>query len=142
MRQLREGDLLCPVAEQDHPQRIARELGADQMGERQRHLLRGGEAVLAVQDHGVRGVEQQHRGARGAVLRLVDAQVPIVQRDGTVVAETFPAERLLQRRGDVQVHGVAELVGTAGRLRLHPGGQVRGVVRAEARAPHRPQQPA
>src|SRR5207245_3823810 len=43
-----------------------RELRADQVGERQRHLLRRGETVLAVQDHRVRAVEHQHRGRRGA----------------------------------------------------------------------------
>ena len=54
-------DLLGGVVEQHDPEAVAGELGADQVGERERHLLGRREAVLAVEDHRVRAVEHQHR---------------------------------------------------------------------------------
>src|SRR5437867_3239456 len=137
-RQLGERDFLGRVVEQHHPQGVTRELRADQVGERQRHLLRRGETVLAVQDHRVRAVEHQHRGRRGAVLGLVHHEVAVLEVDGD--AEAFALERVGEGGVDVEVEGVAVLVGLARGLGFDAGGEVLRVVGAEARLADAPQE--
>jgi len=130
-RQLCEGDLLGGVVEQHDPQGVARELRADQVRKRERHLLGRREAVLAVQNHRVRAVEHQHRRRRRPVLRLVHHQIVVFEVDGH--AEAFALQRVGERGIDVEVERVAVLVRLADGFGLDPGGEVLGVVGAEAR---------
>ena len=129
-RQRRQRDLLGRVVEQHHLERIAGELGLDQVSERQRHFLGRGEAVLPVEDHRVGAVQQQHRGAGGAVLRLLDHEIAVFQVDRH--PDPFPGQGVPQGRGHVQVEGIAELVGLAGPLDLDPGGEIAGLMGAQA----------
>ncbi len=101
------------------------------MRQRQRHLLRRCEPVFAVENHRVRDVEQQHGRARAAILRLVHHEVGVFEIERH--PRTLARERVLQRAGNVEVHGVAELVGPGRGTRLDAGVQVRRVVRAVAR---------
>ena len=56
-RELRDWDLFGGVVEEDEVEGVAGELGADEVGERHRDALGGGEAVFAVEDHGVGAIE-------------------------------------------------------------------------------------
>src|SRR3989475_20622 len=129
--ELGERDLLGRVVEQHHAQRVARELRADQVREGQRHLLCRREAVLAVQDHGVRAVEHQHRGRRRAVLGLVHHEVVVLEVDRH--AQALALQRVRERGVHVEVERVTVLVGLADRLGLDAGREVLGLVRPEAR---------
>ena len=62
-RELRDGNLFCGVVEEDEVQRVAGKLRADQVRERHGDALRWRKAVFAVEDHRVRAVEQNDRGA-------------------------------------------------------------------------------
>src|SRR5882762_1772617 len=129
--QLGERDLLGGVVEQHHAQGVARELRADEVGERERHLLGGREAVLAVQDHGMRAVEHEHRGRGRAVLGLVHHEVVVLEVDRH--AQALALQRVRERGVDVEVERVTVLVGLADRLGFDAGGEVLGLVRPEAR---------
>jgi len=108
LRELAERDLLRPIPEGEHVDGVARELRADEVAERQRDPLGGGEPVLAVQDHGVRDVQHQDGRARRAVLRLVHHEVGVVEVQGDF--QPFALDGVLERGGDIEVEGVAELV--------------------------------
>src|SRR5216683_1325483 len=129
--QLGERDLLGGVVEQHHAQRIARELRADEVGEGERHFLGRREAVLAVQDHGVRAVEHEHRGRGRAVLGLVHHEVVVLEVDRH--PQALALQRVRERGVHVEVERVTVLVGLADRLGLDAGGEVLGLVRPEAR---------
>src|SRR5256712_634100 len=129
--QLGERDLLGRVVDQPHAQRVARELRADEVGERERHFFGRREAVLAVQDHGVRAVEHEHRGRRRAVLGLVHHEVVVLEVDRH--AQALALQRVRERGVHVEVERVTVLVGLADRLGLDAGGEVLGLVRPEAR---------
>src|SRR5579862_197752 len=135
-RQRGERNLLGRVVEEDDLQRVAGELRPDEVRERERDLLRGGEAVFAVKDHRVGAVEHQHGGAARAVLRLADHQVGVVEVDGDVQVPV-PDERVLEGLVHVEVQHVAELVRLAPAIGLDSRGEVGGVVRAEARLAER-----
>ena len=124
LRERRERDLLGGVVEEHHVERVAGELRADQVRERERDLLGRREAVLAVQDHRVRAVEHQHRRAARAVLGLAHHQVAVVEVDRHVEV-AVARERVLERRVDVEVQRVAELVRLAPAVGLDAGGEVR-----------------
>ena len=106
---------------------------------RERHgdALGGGEAVFAVEDHGVGAVEQDDGGAGGLVVGLVDVQVGVLDVEGRVLfagdggVEAFAGEDAGERGGDVEVEGVAELVEFGGAVGFDAGGFVAGVVAAE-----------
>ena len=129
---------LGAVVEQHAAQAVAGILRADQVRQRQRDLLGGREAILAVEDHAVAAIEHQHRGAGALVLALVDVQVGVlhVERDLGALA----ADGGEQRLADVEVQRVAELVLLGGAGGLDAGGEVAGVVAAEARFAERAQQ--
>ena len=78
-RELRDGDVLGGVVEEDEVDGVAGVLGADEVGERHRYAFGGGEAVFAVEDHGVRAVEQDYRGAGGLVVGLLDVEVGVLE---------------------------------------------------------------
>src|SRR5579885_265966 len=122
-RQLREWQLFRVVVEEDDLERVARILRADQVRERERDLLGGREAVFAVEDHRVRAVEHDDRGARRLIILLVDVQVSVfeVERDGQALA----LDGREQSRVHVEVDRVAELV----RLRRLRGLDARREVR-------------
>ena len=104
------------VVEEDEVERVARKLRADEVRERHGDALCGREAVFAVEDHGVRAVEQDDRGAGGLVVGLVDVQVGVVDVQRRMLfafdggSETFASEDTGEGGGDVEVEGVAELV--------------------------------
>jgi len=127
-----------PCREQDHTQRVARKLRADQVGERERHFLGRREAVLAVQDHGVRAVEHEHRGRRRAVLGLVHHEVVVLEVDRH--AQPLALQRVRQRGVHVEVERVAVLVGLAHRVHFDAGREMLGLVRPEARLANASQQ--
>jgi hypothetical protein len=75
LSQPREWDFFCTVMKQHEFDRVARELRANHVCQRQRHLLGGREAVLAVQDHAVRAVQHHDGRGGGLVLGLTHHQV-------------------------------------------------------------------
>ena len=85
--QLADRNLLGRIVEQHDPQRVAGELRANQVRERERDFFRRCEAVLAVQNHRVRAVEHQYRRGRRAVYRLMHHQIVVLEIDRH--AETF-----------------------------------------------------
>ncbi len=123
--------------EEDEVEGVARELGADEVGEGHGDTLGGGEAVFAVEDHGVGAVEQDDGGAGGGVVGLVDVDVGVVDVEGGVLfafdggGEAFAGEDGGEGGGDVEVEGVAELVELGGAVGFDAGGFVAGVVAAE-----------
>ena len=107
----------------------------------------------------MRDVQHQDGGARRPVVGLVHHEVLVVQveqrgprcravrGDGRSRApplrrklEPLPRDRVLERLGEVQVEGVAELVGLAPRVGLDAGGVLAGLVGTDARLAHRRQQ--
>ncbi len=115
-RQLADRDLLGGVVEENERERIAGELGADQVRERHGDALRRREAIFAVEDHGVRAVEQNDSRAGALVVRLVDVEVAVLDIQGAgmervgrgVVALT--REDAIEGCGDVEIEGVTELI--------------------------------
>ena len=59
-RELGDGDVLGGVVEQDEVDGVAGELGANEMGEGHCDALGRGESVFAVEDHGVRAVQENY----------------------------------------------------------------------------------
>ena len=108
---------------------VAGELRSDQVRQRQRHALGGREAVFAVKNHAVGAIEQQYRRARTLVLALTDLEVAVIEfeRQGEAVA----ANGGEQRRVDVQVQRVAELVRAGGAVRFDAGRLLARIVAAE-----------
>ena len=112
--------------------RVARELRANEMRERERDFLGRREAILAVQNHRVRRVEHEHRRARRSVLGLTYHQVGVLEVYRNADCPC-PREGVLERFIDVEVQHIAELVLLAPAVGLDAGGEVRRVVRADAR---------
>ena len=111
-------------------QRVAGKLRANQVRERQRHLFRRGETVLAVENHAVAAVEQEHGGARTLVFGLVHHQIGIIEFDGNL--GTLAAHRVEQGRADVEIERVAKFIGARDAARFDAGGQIARVVTTEA----------
>ncbi len=130
--------LLGGVVEQHAAQAVAGVLRADQVRERQRHLLGRREAVLAVEDHAVAAIEHQHRGAGALVFALVHVQVGIFQIERHLGA--FAPDGGKERLADVEIQRVAELVALRGSGGLDAGGQIARIVAAEARLAERAEQ--
>ncbi len=82
---LPDGDLLGGVVEEDEVEGVAGELGADEVGEGHGDALGGGEAVFAVEDHGVRAVEQDDGGAGALVVGLLDLEVGVFEVERAAV---------------------------------------------------------
>ena len=119
------------IVEQHAAQAVAGILRADQVRQRQRHLLGRREAILAVEDHAVAAIEHQHGGAGALVLALVDVQIGVLQIERHLGA--FAPDGGEQRLADIQIQRVAELVLLGGAGGLDAGGQVARIVAAEAR---------
>src|SRR5581483_7174339 len=94
------------------------------------YFLGRGEAVLAVENHGVRAVQHENRRARGLILALMDLQVGVV--DVQRQSQALPLDRVRESGGDVEVEGVAELVGFRRAAGFDAGGEVTGVMASEA----------
>ena len=73
--------------------------------------------VLAVEDHRVAHVDQEHRRARGEVFRLEDLEVVLGQPEPLVSPfAALPAHRVSHAREEVDVRdGIAEDIGGASR---------------------------
>ena len=78
----------------------------------------------------MRAVEHEHGGAGRLVLALVNLQVGVFDVERQI--EAFALDGAGESRGDVEVEGVAELVGFGGAAGFDAGGQVAGVVASEA----------
>ena len=86
----------------------------------------------------MRRVEHQHGCARRAVLRLPNHQVGVVEihRD---FDRARARERVLEGLADIDIEHVPELVLLAVAVGFDSGGEMRGIVRPEARFPERAQ---
>ena len=60
-------------------ERVAGILCANEVRERHRYFLRRSEAVFAVEDHGVRAVEHDDRGAGTLVFALMDVEIVVLE---------------------------------------------------------------
>ncbi len=131
-RQLRDGDLFGGVVEKDEVELVAGILRADEMRECHGDALCRREAVFAVQDHGVRAVEQDDGGAGGLVVGLLDVEVGVLEVENAgVVGRPFASEDGVEGLGDIEVEGVAEFVGLGGAVGFDAGGLVERVMAAE-----------
>jgi len=118
--------------EEDEVDGVAGVLGADKVGEGHGDALGRGEAVLAVEDHGVRAIEEDDGGAGALEVGLLDVEVGVLEvEDAGGGGTTFAGEDGVEGRGDVEVEGVAELVELGGAVGFHAGGFVAGIVTAE-----------
>ena len=100
------------------------------MRQRHRNFLGRCESVFAVEDHRVRAVEHDDRGAGALVFALVDVQVVVfeIQRQ----SDAFAGNRRLERSGGVEVERVAEFISLRGPVRFDACCPVACVVTAEA----------
>src|SRR5215213_1648656 len=137
-RETRERKLLGVVVEEHDLQRVAGVLRAYQVRERERDLLRGREAVFAVEDHRVRAVEHDDRRARGLVVLLVYVQVSVFEVDWN--RQPLALYRGEERRVHVEVDGVAELVRLRRLRGLDARREVRRVVTPDRRLAEAPEQ--
>src|ERR1700733_1802689 len=96
------------------------------MGKRESDTCRGGEAVLAIQNHAVAAIEQKNGGARALIFALMDHQVGIIEFEGNACA--IAANGVEERAADVHVQGVAEFIGLRRAAGFNAGGQVTSVV--------------
>ena len=122
------GTELRLVAEEDDVDRVLRVLLEDELRERERDLLRGREAVLAVEDHRVRDVDRDRGRAGALVLDVEDLEVVRPEREVVGVAP----RRVRDRPDAVEArHVVAELV--RARLGQRLGARARARDGVEAR---------
>ena len=119
-------------------QRIARILRANQVGERQRHALGGGEAILAIENHAVAAIEHQHGGAGALILALVHHQVGIIEFDRQAGAVALHGVK--ERGADVHIQRVAKLIRTRTAPGFDAGSKVARVMPSEAALAERCQQ--
>ena len=82
------------------PQRVLGIAREDELAHGQGDLLGGGDAVLPVEDHAVADVDEEHRGAGGEVLRLVDLEILLRQGDIVGSSPGVPQAAPLHRVGD------------------------------------------
>ena len=123
--------------EEHERESVPGKLGADEVRECHGDALGRGEAIFAVEDHGVRAVEQDDGGAGALVVGLVDVEIAVLDIQGSGVdgvgrgVVAFAGEDAVERGGDVKVEGVAELVLLGGSVGFDAGGFEAGVVLAE-----------
>src|SRR3989442_7696455 len=116
--------------EQNQRKRIARVLCANEVGERHSDFLRRREAVLSIENHGMRAVEHEHSGAGRLVLALVYLQIRIFDVERQL--ESLALNRTGERAGDVEIERIAEFVDLGSSAGLDSRRQVAGIVAAEA----------
>src|SRR5580704_1135189 len=90
------------------------------------------EAILAVENHTVTAIEKNDGGARAVIFALMHHEVRIGHVDGNFRA--LAADGVEESFADVQIHGVAELVGAGDAPGLDARGEVAGVVTSKAAA--------
>ncbi len=79
VRQILDLDLPGIVSEYQNIEGVLRIAGGDQLGQCHGNTFGRCNPVFAVQDHGVRNVDHQHRRGLGFVLRLADFQIRLHQ---------------------------------------------------------------
>src|SRR5664279_5603563 len=130
LAQLLEGDGSCLVAEEHDVDRVLRVFLEDQLRQRERDLLRGREAVFAVEDHRVRDVDRDRGRAGALVLDVEDLEVVRPEREVVRVAPRGVRHRANAiEAGDV----VAELPRARLGQRLRAGARTRDGVQARSR---------
>src|SRR5579864_7995622 len=132
-----EGNLFRAVVKQDEAQGIAGILRANKMRERHGHALRGSETVLAIENHAVAAIEQNDCGAGAVIFALVNHEVGVRHVDGNLRA--LAPHGVEESFAYVEIHGVAEFVGTRDAAGLDAGREVTRVVTAEDAAAQRAQ---
>src|SRR5271170_520609 len=100
-----------------------------------RDALRGREPVFTVENHAVAAIKKYDRGARAVIFALVDHEVGIRHIDGNFCA--LPTDGIEERFADVEIHGVAKLIGAGDAAGLDPRREVACVVAAETAAAER-----
>ena len=78
--ELGERNLFGRIVEQHDLQRVARILGLDQLGQCQRDAFGRRESILAVENHAVAAIEQEHRRAGALILALHDHEIFVRHR--------------------------------------------------------------
>src|ERR1700691_3265175 len=119
-------------------ERVARILRADQVRERHGNFFRRSEMMLAVEDHRVRAVEHENRGAGRLILALMHLQVGIfdVERQ----REPFALDGAGERGRDVEVESVTELVRARSAAGFNSRGEVARIMASEAGLAERAEQ--
>src|SRR5437867_8888006 len=100
------------------------------MRQSQSHALGGRKAVLAVEDHAMASIQQEHRRARTFVFGLTDHQVLMLQVQRN--SQTFARDSMQQSRADVEIQCVAEFIFLSRLIRFDAGGKMRGLVPPKA----------
>ncbi len=77
-----DGNFFGAIVKQNEMQRVAWKLRANQVRERHGHAFGGSEAVFTIENHAVRAIEHDHRGAGRLVFALVDHQILVANFDG------------------------------------------------------------
>ena len=115
--------------EEDEVEAVARVLGSDQVGQRERNAFRRGKSIFAVQDHAVATVEEEDCGAGTLVLGLSNHEVSVLDLDRD--RKTLPLDGVQQRPRHIQIEGVAELIRLRGQRRLNPCRELPSIVATE-----------
>src|SRR5579883_1746840 len=100
------------------------------MCQRQGDPFCGSEPILTVEDHAVAAIQQEDGRTRTLVLRLTDHQIFVFEIERS--AEAFPRHGVEQRRTDIEVQCISELVFLRGLVCLHTGSKVDRLMPAEA----------
>ncbi len=137
-RELAQGNFFRAVVEKNKAQRVSWILRANEMRECHSHALCGREAVLAVQNHAVAAIEKNDRGAGAVIFALMDHEIGIRHVDGNF--GSLAAHGVEKRLADVEIHGVAELVGARHSAGFDAGREIARVVTAETAAAQRAQE--